>query len=215
MREAAAAPRNSRELAVRNQFFTPRYVVDFLVQNTLGRRLIESDPTSPLLDDLPLLVDPPTEPGPPLDLDDVEVLDPACGSGHFLLGCYDLLERAWELQGVSASESAPSDRRVAVGCRHRSPLRAGRIGRDRPTRPTPLSRPAAAQAQHRHRSEPPGRLGRAPGGSRLTVDSDTSSTASAKCSPTRRCSARLLKAEEHSSRRSATLLSAAPPARSR
>lgn len=39
MREGAAAPRTSRELAVRNQFFTPRYVVDFLVQNTLGRRL--------------------------------------------------------------------------------------------------------------------------------------------------------------------------------
>ncbi len=37
MREASAAPRNSRELAVRNQFFTPRYVVEFLTDNTLGR----------------------------------------------------------------------------------------------------------------------------------------------------------------------------------
>lgn len=106
MREAPA-PRDSRELAVLNQFFTPRYVVDFLVQNTLGRRLIESDPTSPLLDDLPLLVRPPTEPGPPIELQTVAVLDPACGSGHFLLGCYDLLERAWELQDVSASDAAP------------------------------------------------------------------------------------------------------------
>lgn len=33
----SAAPRNSRELAVRNQFFTPRYVVAFLADNTLGR----------------------------------------------------------------------------------------------------------------------------------------------------------------------------------
>jgi hypothetical protein len=32
----SAAPRNTRELAVRNQFFTPRYVVDWLVQNTAG-----------------------------------------------------------------------------------------------------------------------------------------------------------------------------------
>ena len=32
-----SAPRNSRELAVRNQFFTPRYVVEFLTDNTLGR----------------------------------------------------------------------------------------------------------------------------------------------------------------------------------
>jgi hypothetical protein len=106
MREARA-PRNSRELAVRNQFFTPRYVVDFLVHNTIGRRLMESDPTSPLLDELTMLVDPPTEPGLALDLEDVKCLDPACGSGHFLLGCYDILERAWELMGVSPSESAP------------------------------------------------------------------------------------------------------------
>jgi hypothetical protein len=106
MREAAA-PRNSRELAVRNQFFTPRYVVDFLVQNTLGRRLIENDPASPLLGELPLLVDPPKVSGPVLELDQVKCLDPACGSGHFLLGCYDLLERAWELAGIAPSESAP------------------------------------------------------------------------------------------------------------
>ncbi len=37
MRKASTAPRNSRELAVRNQFFTPRYVVEFLTDNTLGR----------------------------------------------------------------------------------------------------------------------------------------------------------------------------------
>ena len=37
MREESQAPRNSRELAVRNQFFTPRYVVQFLADNTLGR----------------------------------------------------------------------------------------------------------------------------------------------------------------------------------
>ena len=37
MREESEAPRNSRELAVRNQFFTPRYVVEFLIDNTLGR----------------------------------------------------------------------------------------------------------------------------------------------------------------------------------
>src|SRR5205823_3110060 len=35
------APQNSRELAVRNQFFTPRYVVQFLTDNTLGRTWYE------------------------------------------------------------------------------------------------------------------------------------------------------------------------------
>ncbi|MBT8036121.1 MAG: SAM-dependent methyltransferase [Verrucomicrobiae bacterium] len=41
MRDASAAPRNSRELAVRNQFFTPRYVVEFLTDNSLGRTWYE------------------------------------------------------------------------------------------------------------------------------------------------------------------------------
>ncbi len=40
MREESAAPRNSRELAVRNQFFTPRYVVEFLTDNTPGPHLV-------------------------------------------------------------------------------------------------------------------------------------------------------------------------------
>lgn len=106
MRDASASPRNSRELAVRNQFFTPRYVVDFLVQNSLGRRLLEADPGSPLRNELPLLLDPPNDQGDPVDLHQVRVLDPACGSGHFLLASYDLLERAWELRGVQPSEAA-------------------------------------------------------------------------------------------------------------
>ena len=41
MRKQSSAPRNSRELAVRNQFFTPRYVVEFLTDNTLGRTWYE------------------------------------------------------------------------------------------------------------------------------------------------------------------------------
>lgn len=108
MREGSTAPRDSRELAVRNQFFTPRYVVDFLVQNSLGRRLIDADPTSPLLDELPLLIDPPRERGEPVDLADVSMLDPACGSGHFLLAGYDVLERAWYHAGVDPAEAAPA-----------------------------------------------------------------------------------------------------------
>lgn len=102
MRDASRAPRDGRELAIRNQFFTPRYVVDWLTQNTLGRRLREAGFSL----ELPLLRDRSFE-GAPLSLNEVSVLDPACGSGHFLLGCYDLLERAWEEQGVAPSEAAP------------------------------------------------------------------------------------------------------------
>ena len=40
-RKESQAPRNSYELAFRNQFFTPRYVVEFLTDNTLGRHRAE------------------------------------------------------------------------------------------------------------------------------------------------------------------------------
>lgn len=105
-RKGVPAPRTSRELALRNQFFTPRYVVDFLVHNSLGRRLIEADLASPLAEHLSMLVAPPTSQGAPLELDEVRVLDPAVGSGHFLLGCYDVLEHAWAARGIEAAEAA-------------------------------------------------------------------------------------------------------------
>jgi hypothetical protein len=62
MREESSAPRNSRELAVRNQFFTPRYVVEFLVDNTLGRLWYEmTRGETPLRERCRYLVRRPTE----------------------------------------------------------------------------------------------------------------------------------------------------------
>lgn len=104
MRESSA-PRNSRELAVRNQFFTPSYVVEFLVQNGLGAHLAASYPA--LADELPMLVKIPEAVAEPVDLREVSALDPACGSGHFLLGAYDILEAAWRHAGVEPDEAAP------------------------------------------------------------------------------------------------------------
>ncbi|TXH34389.1 MAG: hypothetical protein E6Q92_12975 [Burkholderiaceae bacterium] len=95
MREESQAPRNSRELAVRNQFFTPRYVVQFLTDNTLGRIWYEMRGTkTALADRCEYMVRRPGEgfePRTKKDPRDLRVLDPACGSGHFLLYAFDLL----------------------------------------------------------------------------------------------------------------------------
>jgi len=133
MRADSSAPRDSRELAVRNQFFTPRYVVEFLTDNTLGRIWYEMRKgETALKDECRYLVrrpnevflkvgdNPPEDKGDDTDLSqeellkktvyiehrpkkdprDLKILDPACGSGHFLLYSFDLLERmyreAWE-----------------------------------------------------------------------------------------------------------------------
>jgi hypothetical protein len=96
------APRNARELAVRNQFFTPRWVVEFLTDNTLGRLWVElSGGETELVQSCRFLLKPKELPPKGCrDPRDLKILDPACGSGHFLLYVYDLLEviyrEAWE-----------------------------------------------------------------------------------------------------------------------
>src|SRR5690606_6857745 len=101
MRKASQAPRNSRELAVRNQFFTPRYVVEFLVDNTLGRLWFNATGGKTELRDRCqyLLVTPDEEPVPARKLRDprtLKLLDPACGSMHFGLYAYDLFEQIYK-----------------------------------------------------------------------------------------------------------------------
>ena len=95
MRDASRAPRNSRELAVRNQFFTPRYVVEFLVDNTLGRLWLNWTGGQTALRDRCqyLLVEPDEQPKPAKRMRDprtIKLLDPACGSMHFGLYAFDL-----------------------------------------------------------------------------------------------------------------------------
>ncbi len=122
MREASDAPRNSRELAVRNQFFTPRYVVQFLTDNSLGKIWYEmTNGNTSLKDCCPYLIKHPKElfltqeENIPIKKDDgihyieyrqikdpreLKLLDPACGSMHFGLYAFDLLEiiylEAWD-----------------------------------------------------------------------------------------------------------------------
>jgi hypothetical protein len=100
MREESQAPRNSRELAVRNQFFTPRYIVQFLTDNTLGRIWYEMrDTRTVLAEKCEYMVHRPGEEfalRAKKDPRDLRVLDPACGSGHFLLYAFELLLAIYE-----------------------------------------------------------------------------------------------------------------------
>ena len=118
MREESQAPRNSRELAVRNQFFTPRYVVRFLTENTLGRTWIEMmGEKTRLAERCEFLVTGVESRGPRARKDprDIRILDPACGSGHFLLYAFDLLlpiyEEAWA--DPDAAPRATTGRKLA------------------------------------------------------------------------------------------------------
>jgi hypothetical protein len=111
LRDESAAPRNSRELAIRNQFFTPQYVVQFLCDNTLGRIWYEMRNGDTKLADICeyMIRQPIGTLRPKKDPRDICVLDPACGSGHFLLYCFILLllmhEEAWADAGSPKSSA--------------------------------------------------------------------------------------------------------------
>lgn len=114
MRDASQAPRNSRELAVRNQFFTPRYVVEFLVDNTLGRLWFNATGGLTSLGERcqHLVVKPEERPAATLRLRDprtLKLLDPACGSMHFGLYAFDLFlamyREAWDWEQIQGAGS--------------------------------------------------------------------------------------------------------------
>jgi hypothetical protein len=113
MRDASQAPRNSRELAVRNQFFTPRYVVEFLVDNTLGRLWFNATGGATGLRERCqyLLVKPDEAPQPATRLRDprtLKLLDPACGSMHFGLYAFDLFAEIYREAWAWEQEHGPS-----------------------------------------------------------------------------------------------------------
>ena len=125
MRDASQAPRNSRELAVRNQFFTPRYVVEFLVDNTLGRLWFNATGGQTNLRERCqyLLVKPDEQPQAAIKLRDprtLKLLDPACGSMHFGLYAFDLFAEiyleawAWEQQNGPGSLDVSTQPQAAL-----------------------------------------------------------------------------------------------------
>ena len=118
MRDASQAPRSSRELAVRNQYFTPRYVVEFLVDNTLGRLWFNwtGGETSLRVRCQYLLVKPEDKPEAAQKLRDprtIKLLDPACGSMHFGLYAFDLLQEiyreAWDWEQAHGTGSLDTE----------------------------------------------------------------------------------------------------------
>jgi type I restriction-modification system DNA methylase subunit len=109
-----------------NQFYTPHWVVRMLTDNSLGKLYLEHsgelqnviteqsslssterknrplspDESSTVAEFCTYLV-PSEEGGEPTDFthpSELRIMDPACGSGHFLLYAFDVLERIWRVE---------------------------------------------------------------------------------------------------------------------
>ncbi len=108
----------SEDIPAATQLFTPDWIVQYLVQNSLGALWIGADRRSALLEQMPFherTVDPTQDTGLPpphtyithiTDLEAVTILDPACGSGHILLEAYDLLRAIYLERGYRPRDLA-------------------------------------------------------------------------------------------------------------
>ena len=96
------------------QLFTEHYMVQFLLENSLGAWWAARHPTSPILkqftylrfkeDGTPAAG---TFPGWPESATKVTVMDPCCGSGHFLVAAFEMLRQMrMEEEGLSETQAA-------------------------------------------------------------------------------------------------------------
>ena len=100
------------EIPAATQIFTPNWIVKYMVQNTIGRIYLDNNPSaaSEFKPKWQYLVEP-SEPTPKAviykykELTDLLVGDLACGSGHILNECFDLLYDLYIYEGYSRREA--------------------------------------------------------------------------------------------------------------
>ena len=102
------------EIPAATQIFTPNWIVKYMVQNTVGRIYLDNNPyETQLQKKWQYLVEPAEKPSAESilkydELTDLRVADLACGSGHILNECFDLLYDLYIAEGYGRSEAIES-----------------------------------------------------------------------------------------------------------
>ncbi len=110
----------SEDIPAATQLFTPNWIVQYLVQNSVGRLWLMANPGSTLKGDWRYYIEPAeqtpevqtqldsliqtrmAEDGGSLNPETITVLDPACGSGHILVEAYEVLKAIYLERGYQA-----------------------------------------------------------------------------------------------------------------
>ncbi|MCK9398993.1 MAG: BREX-1 system adenine-specific DNA-methyltransferase PglX [Bacteroidales bacterium] len=96
------------DIPAATQLFTPRWIVEYMVQNTVGKLWLQNNPKSRLREHMPYFIE-----SVSLTADDylkisspeeIRLLDPASGSGHILVYGFDLFTKIYEEQGYNTSD---------------------------------------------------------------------------------------------------------------
>lgn len=99
------------EIPAATQIFTPNWIVKYMVQNTVGRIYLDNNPyETQLQKKWQYLVEPSEKPSNDTilkynELEDLKIADLACGSGHILNECFDLLYDLYIAEGYGRGEA--------------------------------------------------------------------------------------------------------------
>lgn len=99
------------EIPAATQIFTPNWIVKYMVQNTVGRIYLDNNPyETQLQKKWRYLVEPSEKQSDRYslkynELTDLKVADLACGSGHILNECFDLLYDLYIAEGYGRGEA--------------------------------------------------------------------------------------------------------------
>ena len=90
----------SEDIPAATQLFTPNWIVKYLVQNSVGRIWVNSNPLTDLKANMKYYIETDEhENTSNIDIEDIKVLDPACGSGHILVEVYEILKAVYLEKG--------------------------------------------------------------------------------------------------------------------
>lgn len=101
----------AEDIPAATQIFTPKWIVKYMVENTLGKAYLDLEPDSSLKGEMKYLVENETETTAEPIVDDIaklSLLDPASGSGHILVTGFELLFKMYREAGYNAKQATLS-----------------------------------------------------------------------------------------------------------
>jgi type II restriction/modification system DNA methylase subunit YeeA len=98
----------SDELAPASQLFTPKWIVQYMVDNTLGQVWSEINPNTKVSTDLEFYIKPSyieqLEKREKKSIEEIKFFEPCVGSGHILSYAFDVFFKIYEEEGYNPSE---------------------------------------------------------------------------------------------------------------
>lgn len=99
----------AEDIPAATQIFTPKWIVKYMVENTVGKIYLDYEPASSLREDMKYLVESDTSASLSVpiikDVTELTLIDPACGSGHILVTGFELLFKMYREEGYTAKQA--------------------------------------------------------------------------------------------------------------